>query len=95
VKCLYHVRHCCGHGAYWEHPDAGYLTAFYPCPWCGGESGQRPAHGEQSSVPVIDFGAPIGRVYRQVSDCPIEPVRVYQQVGDACCRDAAKEGAMR
>jgi hypothetical protein len=35
---IYHVRHSCGHDAYWDNGPAGAIASLYPCPWCGGET---------------------------------------------------------
>src|ERR1700722_9338897 len=36
---FFHIRHACGHSAYWSSADYAIRTAPFPCPWCGAEVG--------------------------------------------------------
>lgn len=36
-----HSRHSCGHAVYWIDAEAAMLAESSPCPWCGGETGDK------------------------------------------------------
>lgn len=43
---IFHARHACGHTVYWSDAPFAEFARMFPCPWCGGESGdQHPPDG--------------------------------------------------
>ena len=82
----FHVRHACGHAVWWEWADVGTATSTYPCPWCGGQTGQQRPLSEQA----LDGGPGIGRIYqtrdvRGVGDP--DQVLLRHLADDSCCQD--------
>lgn len=50
AKTIYHMMHSCGHQAYWDEVEYAYLSAEYPCLWCGGQAGVKPPPESQHIV---------------------------------------------
>lgn len=48
----YHLRHSCGHTAYWTDPFVGMRCTPWPCPWCGAATGETFPPNEAT----IDYG---------------------------------------
>jgi hypothetical protein len=89
---FWHARHACGHAVYWSSPALAVRTAPWPCPWCGGESGEKVPQDvlmmQDRNVGVMAFRELLsgGRV-PWPSDLPKQPDRilVYHLPDDSCC----------
>jgi hypothetical protein len=88
---FWHTKHSCGHSVYWNNPRVAVLMGDYPCPWCGGETGN-PAPDDVQCVSA-DHGLlgfrellPDGRA--PVPDDLLRdgiPNKIYHRADNSCC----------
>lgn len=95
---VYHARHACGHGVFWENGVLASALSKETCPWCPGrgEDRRRQAMPHRS---YADYGPPYGRVYPNMRELgPGDgggnlPVFVHHHPSGSCC--ASREVTVR
>lgn len=95
-KHLYHVKHSCGHDAYWESQEWAAFVGFYPCPWCGGQSGK--VKIPRGTIAVDPSGA--GKVYPRpdvyaAGDNPNDRIIVHHRANNSCCQTSGQKTERR
>lgn len=91
MKTFYHVKHACNHSVFWENGIVGLIASVFPCPFCGGESGNPVI----ADVLCIVYDDPVGEVVRELTADGYLPasaerkddeaVIIKHQTGDICC----------
>ena len=95
----FHVRHSCGHAAYWSDGTFAMLVASDPCPWCGGETGANPIpqdvnlHSGLASDPRQanlycfreKLPGDLVPVAADMDAAASDRVRIHHMTGDVCC----------
>lgn len=94
----FHVRHSCGHAVYWSDGTFAMVAADYPCPWCGGQSGNAVPqdqnlfaglHDDPRQAGLFAFREFLpGHLVPVANDMQADmskPVIVHHMTGDVCC----------
>lgn len=87
---FFHTRHACGHSVYWSDATWGRNAAEWPCPWCGGESGERLMPFDDACW--IDEVSGIACFKKKNPDgsCPVpgplgRTITIKHMTGNVCC----------
>ncbi len=107
ILTYYHTRHTCGHSVYWSDKVLAYGTSYYPCQWCGAETGtHKPPDG--SIVEYMGFRNTFKRVwiFQKFNDdgsvpwCEgmpggiDDPVRINHRRDNSCCDEGKQHARM-
>jgi hypothetical protein len=89
---FWHARHTCGHSVYWSDPDWAIRTSVAPCPWCGGETGQK----VPADIPILRIREAGVMAFREKMpdgtppwphDVSVpETVSLHHAADESCCR---------